>query len=119
MTWEVEFTDQFGEWWETISEEEQDAIVAVVEILEQRGPGLRRPLVGPIEISRHRNMKELIPPAGNIRVLFAFDPRRTAILLIGGDKRGRWQDWYEETVPMADDLYDEHLEELRRGKGQG
>jgi hypothetical protein len=59
-------------------------------------------------------MKELRPPAGNIRILFAFDPRRMAILLIGGDKTGRWQEWYQEMIPVADRLYDEHLEELRR-----
>lgn len=58
-------------------------------------------------------MKELIPPAGNIRILFAFDPRRVAILLIGGDKTGRWREWYDETIPVADRLYDEHLRTLR------
>lgn len=65
--------------------------------------------------SRHKNMKELRPGAGGaIRILFAFDPRRYAILLIGGDKAGRWNDWYEEFIPKADDLYDEHLETLRK-----
>ncbi len=58
-------------------------------------------------------MKEPHPPAIHIRVLFAFDPRRMAILLIGGDKSGRWRTWYEETIPMADDFYDEHLQILR------
>jgi len=100
------------------SKEEQDAITAVVEILEDRGPGLRRPLVGSIEQSRHANMKELIAPAGNIRVMFAFDPRRKAILLIGRDKTGRWQAWYDEMVPVADDLYDEHLASLERERKQ-
>lgn len=59
-------------------------------------------------------MKELRPPSGNIRVLFAFDPRRMAILLIGGDKTHRWQRWCQEAIPTADRLYDEQLEELRR-----
>jgi hypothetical protein len=118
MAWEVEFTDEFGRWWDTLAEDEQEAIAAVVEILQERGPGLRRPLVGGIETSRHANMKELIPPAGDIRVLFAFDPRRTAILLMGGDKVGRWQAWYREMVPIADALFDEHLEGLRRKKGR-
>ena len=58
-------------------------------------------------------MKELRPLGTNIRVLFAFDPRRMAILLIGGDKTDRWSEFYEEMIPIADDLYDEHLEELR------
>lgn len=113
MVWEVEYTDEFGEWWDSLSTEVQDAIVSVVEILEERGPGLRRPLTGPITTSRHKNMKELIPPAGNIRILFAFDPRRTAILLIGGDKTGNWKRWYGKMVPVADELYDQYLDELR------
>ena len=53
--------------------------------------------------------------SGNLRILFAFDPRRTAIPLIGGDKTGRWQAWYDAMIPLADDLYDEHLRALRQG----
>ena len=108
--WDVEFTDQFEAWWDTLSSEEQQSIDAAVRLLEQRGPGLGRPLVDSIEGSRHANMKEL--RAGTIRVLFAFDPRRSAILLIGGDKRDRWQEFYERTIPIADDLFDEHLAAL-------
>jgi hypothetical protein len=59
-------------------------------------------------------MKELRPIGGGIRILFAFDPRRMAILLIGGDKTGRWNQWYTEMIPIADRLYDEHLETLRK-----
>lgn len=66
-----------------------------------------------IKGSRHPNMKELRPLGGYIRVLFAFDPRRSAILLTGGDKTGRWEEWYEEAIPEADRLYDIYLEELR------
>jgi hypothetical protein len=58
-------------------------------------------------------MKELRPRGGNLRVLFVFDPRRTAILLLGGDKTGRWQSRYNEAIPRADDLYDEHLAMLK------
>jgi hypothetical protein len=76
------------------------------------GPALGRPLVDTVHQSRHANMKELRPPSSNLRVLFAFDPRRTAILLILGDKTGRWDAWYDEMVPVADDLYDAHLEEI-------
>ena len=58
-------------------------------------------------------MKELRTSKGGApRVLFAFDPRRYAILLLGGDKSGEWSDWYEWAVPQADDLYDTHLQEL-------
>jgi hypothetical protein len=59
-------------------------------------------------------MKELRPLGSNVRILFAFDPRRMAILLIGGDKTGKWKEWYEEMIPVADRLYAEHLEALRQ-----
>ena len=108
--WDVEFTDQFEAWWDTLNAEEQQSIDAAVRLLEQRGPGLGRPLVDSIVGSRHANMKEL--RAGTLRVLFAFDPRRSAILLIGGDKRDRWKEFYERTIPLADDLFDEHLAAL-------
>lgn len=111
--WEVEYTGEFEAWWDDLSENEQESLVAAVEFLEERGPALGRPFVDTIKSSRHHNMKELIPPGGHLRVLFAFDPRRTAILLIGGDKRDRWLDWYGEMVPMADELYDKHLQELQ------
>src|SRR3954464_372182 len=112
MTWEVEYTDQFGDWWDNLAGEEQEAVTAAVKVLQRRGQSLGRPLVDTIKQSRHKNMKELIPPASDIRVLFAFDPRRAAILLIGGDKSGEWSAWYDRMVPIADDLFDEHLREL-------
>jgi hypothetical protein len=101
-------------WWESLPEGLQTGVGAAIEELEEQGPGLGRPLVDTINGSRHRNMKELRPVvAGNIRVLFAFDPRRHAILLIGGDKTGRWKRWYDQFIPIADDLYDAYLKELR------
>ncbi len=115
MYWEVEYTDEFGDWWNTLGQEDQEMIDAAVEILEERGPSLGRPLVDTIAGSRHKNMKELRPPVGNIRILFAFDTRRSAILLIGGDKTGQWSTWYEKMIPVADRLYNEHLEELEKG----
>ncbi|HEV8585570.1 MAG TPA: type II toxin-antitoxin system RelE/ParE family toxin [Methylomirabilota bacterium] len=86
-----------------------------VELLKRNGPTLRRPHADTIRASRHANMKELIVQhAGRpYRILFAFDPRRRAILLIGGDKTGNDR-WYDEYVPIADRLYDEHLATLRR-----
>lgn len=108
----MEYTDQFEQWWNGLSIDEQAAIDVAIEVLQEKGPGLGRPLVDTVEGSRHSNMKELRPRGGFIRVLFAFDPRRTAILLIGGDKRGRWNEWYREMVPVADRLFDEHLAEV-------
>ncbi len=113
MAWEVEYTNQFEAWWFMLSAEDQNRIRASVEVLQERGPALGRPLVDTIKGSRHPNMKELRPTVGNIRILFAFDPRRMAILLLGGDKTNCWRDWYERMIPVADQLYDEHLVLLR------
>ncbi len=115
MPWEVEYTDQFGDWWQEIAERDQDAVTARVELLMEYGPNLPYPYSSDIRGSRHGVMRELrAQSAGQpLRVLYAFDPRRTSILLIGGDKTGNDR-FYEEYVPRADDLYDEHLRELRR-----
>ena len=60
-------------------------------------------------------MKELrAAKGGALRVLLCFDPRRQAILLLGGDKTGAWNEWYEWAVRLADDLYDEYLHELEK-----
>ena len=112
MSWEVEYTDQFLAWWRELTGLQQAAITAAVERLEVYGPDLGRSYADRIAGSRHHNMKELRPRPGNLRILFAFDPRRTAILLIGGDKTGRWQEWYREMIPIADALYDEYLREI-------
>ncbi|MBN1345640.1 MAG: type II toxin-antitoxin system RelE/ParE family toxin [Phycisphaerae bacterium] len=112
--WEVEYTDEFERWWNSLGEAEQDSIDRVVLLLMKVGPVLGRPHVDTIEGSRHSHMKELrVQHAGEpYRVLFAFDPRRSAILLIGGKKTGDKR-WYDKMVPLADRLYDEHLNELR------
>ncbi|MGH2559650.1 MAG: type II toxin-antitoxin system RelE/ParE family toxin [Thermomicrobiales bacterium] len=113
MAWEIEYTEQFDEWFQSLSQGERNRVIAAVNVLERSGPGLGRPFVDTPKGSRHANMKELRPRGGNLRILFAFDPRRAAILLIGGDKSGRWRQWYEEMIPIADDLYDEHLAILK------
>ncbi len=113
VAWEVEYTDQFGDWFEELDARQQESVVITVEVLQDRGPGLGRPLVDTIKGLRHANMKELRPRRGNLRILFAFDPRRMAILLIGGDKTNRWETWYRDIIPVADTLYDDHLDTLK------
>ena len=114
MAWNVEYTDAFGEWWHSLAEGEQDDVAATVGLLEASGPMLRFPHSSGVESSRHSHMRELrIQHAGDpYRVLYAFDPLRSAILLIGGNKTGDDR-WYEKHVPIADRLYDAHLQELR------
>lgn len=116
MAWDVEYTDEFGDWWSDLSIEEQEDIAVAVRLLEERGPQLPFPHSSGVAQSRHSHMRELrIQHAGRpYRVLYAFDPRRTAILLVGGDKTGNDR-WYDQYVPVADQLYDEHLEEISRG----
>ena len=108
--WVVEYTDEFGKWWKELSEDQQDDATAVVELLEEDGPRLRFPRSSGIEGSRHEHMRELrVQSSGKpIRIFYAFDPRRVAILLIGGDKIGSNR-FYEEYIPIADRLYDEHI----------
>jgi hypothetical protein len=115
MNWEVEFTNEFEAWWNKLSEDEQDEIDAKVHLLEEWGPTLPRPHSDRIHTSRHQNMKELRGKVNerHLRVLYAFDPARTAILLIGGDKTDDPK-WYEKYVPIADDLLDQHLRQLEK-----
>jgi hypothetical protein len=114
LVWEVEYTDEFGEWWETLTKDQQNFLDAAIDKLQIAGPALGRPLADTVSGSRYPNMKELRPIGSHIRVFFAFDPLRTAILLIGGDKSGRWKKFYDEMIPVADALYEEHIEQLRR-----
>ncbi len=115
MEWEVEYTDEFGGWWASLTEAEQEDVAAVVELLEEKGPQLPHPYSSGINGSKHAHMRELrIQHAGRpYRTLYAFDPRRMAILLIGGDKTGNKR-WYEENIPIADRLYDKHLHTLEK-----
>jgi len=124
VAWEIEFTDAFEQWWNTLEEAEQESVRASVLLLRERGPALGRPHADVVAASRYPNMKELrTQHAGRpFRTLFAFDPRRVAILLIGGDKTGNDR-WYEEFVPLADRIYGKHLiaiekESRERKRGQ-
>ncbi|MGH9090595.1 MAG: type II toxin-antitoxin system RelE/ParE family toxin [Acidimicrobiales bacterium] len=112
--WDVEVTDDFATWWNGLTADQQESVTDRVDLLAERGPNLGRPVVERIHSSRHHNMKELrAAKDGVLRVLFMFDPRRQAILLIGGDKSGHWESWYERAIPLADERYDEYLAELK------
>jgi hypothetical protein len=113
MTWYVEYTDEFGNWWDSLTAAEQESVAVYVRLLEACGPSLPFPYCSGIQGSRHSHMRELrVQHQGRpYRVLYAFDPRRAAILLLGGDKTGNDR-WYAENIPIADSLYDEHLRTL-------
>lgn len=113
MAWEVEFSDEFGKWWDSLNAAEQMSVDFTVSLLQEIGPTLKMPHSSGVESSRHRHMRELrIQHEGRpYRVLYAFDPRRVALLLIGGAKAGNDR-WYVDYVPVADSIYDRHLQDL-------
>ena len=114
MKWEVEVTDEFKSWWNELSVPEQRDVTAVVNNLEERGPNLTKQYSSSVRSSRHGHMRELRVQSGGrpIRIFYAFDPRRTAILLIGGRKTD--DRFYRDYVRRADAIYDEYLRQLRR-----
>jgi hypothetical protein len=116
MSWTAERTDEFDEWWEGLMDQEQRKVVASVEALQELGPSAGRPLADTVEGSRHPNMKEL-RITQTMRVFFAFDPERTAVLLVGGDKAGKTKRFYKRMIPVADRIYDRHLRELAEHRG--
>ena len=107
--------DDVGDWYETLYDrdpETADAVTAAIDLLEERGPSLGRPLVDTIKGSSLSNLKELRPGstgASEVRILFAFDPERQAVLLVAGDKAGRWNRWYRDNIPVAEARYSEWL----------
>lgn len=115
MQWEVEYTDEFEAWWLALSQAEQSSLKASVDLLALFGTNLPFPHSSGIYDSKHTHMRELRTQHSGrpLRTLYAFDPRRCAILLIGGDKTGDPR-WYETHIPIADRLYDQHLETLKK-----
>ena len=111
---------EFQEWLESLDQATYNRVMAAADILGEEGPSLGRPLVDTVKSSRYSNMKELRPPSPGrttIRVLFAFDPDRQAILLVGGDKTNDWEQWYRRNVPLADALFGRYLAERGERKG--
>jgi hypothetical protein len=109
--WDVEGTDEFIAWYDTLSARQRGTVDEAVDTLAERGPGLGRPLVDTLRTDTLPNLKEL--RIRSIRILFVFDPRRVAILLVAGDKAGEWEAWYDRMIPEAVRLYHEYLQELR------
>jgi len=118
MAWDVEYTDEFEAWWTGLNEEEQIDIDAVVGLLEEKGPHLPYPYSSDVKGAKYGSIRELrIQHEGKpYRILYVFDPRRTAILLIGGKKTGGNR-WYNKYVPMAERIYENHLQTLKDEKG--
>ncbi|MEU8241837.1 type II toxin-antitoxin system RelE/ParE family toxin [Actinoplanes missouriensis] len=107
--WEIYLVDEVQEWINSLDPSTHARVVQALDLLAEIGPGLGRPLVDTIHGSSIANLKELRP--GTVRILFAFDPWRSSILLVAGDKAGRWNQWYTEAIPLAEHRYETYLKE--------
>ncbi|MGH3277723.1 MAG: type II toxin-antitoxin system RelE/ParE family toxin [Trebonia sp.] len=117
--WEIYQTDEVAAWMRDLRRADPHAaekVEAAVDVLAEYGPTLGRPLVDTLTGSKLANLKELRPRQANIRVLFVFDPWRSAILLIAGDKTGQWQAWYKRAFPQAERLYGVYVEERAKAE---
>lgn len=125
MAWELYLTDEVDGWLDRLAAGDWDSykqVVAAIEVLAEVGPNLGRPLVDRIKGSQLHNLKELRPGStggSEVRVLFMFDPWRSAVLLVAGDKSGHWSKWYRSAIPLAERLYGDYLDQREleeRGK---
>ncbi|MGH3211993.1 MAG: type II toxin-antitoxin system RelE/ParE family toxin [Trebonia sp.] len=122
MRWAVIFHPEVAAWLRVLDDDTYQQVIAALRELRDQGPALGRPLADTVRGSRHKNMKELRPGSAGrseIRILFAFDLERQAVLLVAGDKAGRWQRWYRRAISIADDRFDEHIEMLRKREHHG
>ncbi len=123
MAWELYLTDEVDAWLDQLAASDRESyelVVAGIEVLAGVGPNLGRPLVDRIKGSRLHNLKELRPGSSGgteLRILFTFDPWRSAILLVAGDKAGNWSAWYRRAIPLAERLYEKYLQD--RGTEEG
>jgi len=117
--WEIRVTNELQAWINTLDMRTRAQVVDAIDRLAEAGPALGRPLVDSIAHSEIGNLKELRPGSAGrseVRILFVFDPWRSAILLTGGDKSGDWQGWYRRAIPRAEELYEEYLKERKAEK---
>ncbi len=119
MKWHVETTNNFDEWFTVLDGDSQAEVIAKVELLKLFGPRLGRPHADTLKESKHANMKELRADTSSavMRIAFAFDPERTAVLLVAGNKAGVGQRrFYKQLIAQADELFDAHLTQLKLQK---
>lgn len=120
MTWHLEVTGEVRDWLHELRKDNRATARLVgqaIQALMEEGPDLGRPLVDRIKGSAMHHLKELRPGSTGgteIRILFAFDPERSAVLLAAGDKAGQWTEWYRRAIPLAEERYTEWLDHLAR-----
>jgi hypothetical protein len=111
VAWVVKVTDEYAAWFTALMKQDLGSATQVaqaVAALREEGPTLGRPLVDRLKATKIHHLKELRPGSkgrSEIRIIFAFDPTRSALLLLGGDKAGNWTRWYRDNIPIAEQLY--------------
>lgn len=113
MAWVIEIHPEVAGWMNSLDQKEYESVIAALDALEVDGPNLGRPFVDHVKSSKFKNMKELRPPGQHLRILFAFDPIRRAVLLVAGDKSNEWNSWYKKNIPVADKRFEKHVKQLK------
>lgn len=113
--WDIYLVDEVREWLDALDDAAHERVVQALDALAEGGPGLGRPLVDSITHSSIANLKELRPDT--VRILLVFDPWRSSILLVAGDKAGQWNTWYREAIPLAERRYERYLKERAEEEG--
>jgi len=112
--WDVYVVNEVRDWIDKLDDTAHARVVQAIDALAEGGPGLGRPLVDTITNSSIQNLKELRP--GTVRILFVFDPWRSSILLVAGDKQGKWNTWYREAIPLAEERYERYIKAREQEK---
>jgi hypothetical protein len=124
LPWETEEAKEFDDWFDLLDEDDKIQVIAAKDYLAEHGPAAKMPVSYPIKRPNACGMKELRPGSkgrSELRALYAFDHRRKAILLLGGDKAevpGDWDAWYDRNVPIADRRFSEHVKEVKRKEAE-
>jgi len=120
VSWEILLLEPVNDWFLALCKDDPltaDKVEEALDELAASGPQLGRPLVDRIHGSKIHNLKELrprVPGGAEVRLLFVFDPEREAIVLVAGDKAGRWSAWYAEAIPLAEERYTAYRQEIRK-----
>jgi hypothetical protein len=112
VTWNIVLLDEVDDWFLGLDQASAETVAGAIDMLEDQGPGLPRPLADRVSGSSLHNLKELRPGSAGrteIRILYIFDPKRNCVLLVAGDKSGQWNDWYRDNIPLAEERYEKWL----------